>query len=192
MLYKLTRTLLLFSLLCPITAAQTNPQASNASWQAFTPAGREFAVEMPGVPEHRVEKMPKSGISGTFHLYHLISETDSEVYVVGVIEVPLSKKDMEKRLESGLSYASGRFLGAGGKELSRRKITSSFGCPGIIWTGSNPTIPSVEARAFATPERVYLVICALRYTDQASRDEASHFFHSFSVPGSPCGDENRK
>lgn len=192
MLNNLARSVLLFSLLCSVTAAQTNPQASAPAWRTFTPEGREFSVEMPGVPEHRVERKPKPGIPGTFHLYHLIPETDTEVYVVGYIEMPSSEKNMDKRLESGLSYASGRFLSKGGKEISRRKTTSSFGCPGIIWIGSNPDIPVLEVRVFGTPGRVYLVMSASRYTEQASRDAASRFFDSFSVSGSPCEDKNRK
>lgn len=187
---NLIRTLLLFSLVCSATAAQTNPQPSTSSWQTFIPKSGEFSVEMPGLPEHRVKLGSKPGDPLTFPLYHLI--TDTEVYAIGYLNVPRSWKSMDERLESGLSHAIRRFVRKGGKEISKSKIKSSFGCPALIWVGSNSEIPVLEARAFATPERVYLLLCASLYTGQASRDTAGRFFDSFKVIGSPCEDEKLK
>lgn len=187
MLKNLTLTLLLFSLSCSVTVAQTNRRATAPSWRTFTPEGKEFSVEFPGQPAHRADHKSEPGISMTFHLYHL--STNSEVYAIGYVDVPPSLMNTDERLEFGVSYAAEIFISQGGKEISRRKFTSSFGCPGIIWTGSNPKIPVFEVRAFGTPKRVYVIFCLSSNSGQAPRDAFNRFVNSFKVAGSPCGDK---
>ena len=190
MLNSLTRTLLLFSLLCSATAAQTKSQTSNASWRTFSSESGKFSVEMPGSPEYRVERGGQPGRPLTFPLHYLI--TDSEVYAISYMDVPESGKSVGERLEDGLSSMVRGYARREGKEVSRRKFTSSFGCPGLIWLGSTPDIPVLEVRTIGTPERVYVLACALRYTGQASRDAAGRFFDSFKVVGATCDGEKPK
>lgn len=183
---KLTRTLLLFALLCPTTAAQTGTPPA-APWRTYAPEGKEFSVEMPGVPRHRVEKITRPGVAASFHLYQLV--TNSEVYFVGVIDMPPSTRSLDERLEFGINSAARQFIDGGGKEVSRRKFTSSFGCPGVAWLGTSADVPRFDAHTFVTHERIYLVVCASRHTGPEAQRVAERFLKSFNVPGAPCADK---
>jgi hypothetical protein len=184
MLNKFILTLTLSFLSCSVTAAQAGPQGTAPSWRTFTPEGKAFSVELPGVPRHRADKISKPGVSAEFDTYQLA--TNSEVYFFGEMGIPPSESTPDERLEFGISKAVAGVLARGGKEISKRKITSSFGCPGVLWVGSEPGIPKWEVRAFATPEMLFVLIYASRETGQASDNNASRFFDSLKVPGSPC------
>lgn len=190
MVNNLTRVLLLFTLLCPATAAQTNPQASPPSWRTFTSESGKFSVEMPGLPEYRVVRREKPGRPLTFPFYYLL--TSSELYAVSYLDVPASGKSVDERLEDGLSNMVRGFTREGGKEISRRKFISSLGCPGLIWVGSTTKIPVLEVRAIGTPERAYALFHGSSNTGQAARDAAARFFDSFKVVGSTCDGEKPK
>jgi hypothetical protein len=183
MLGKLALALLLSSALCPTAAAQTGPE-----WKTFAPEGEGFSIEMPGVPEHGHDKIPWPGSSATLDYDYFYVAINSDVYLVGYIDMPPSEKNMEKRLESGLNSVVRGALSKGGKEVSRRKVTSSFGCPQIAWVGSTPAIPVMEVHAFGSPSRFYIIISSTGRGARAS-GAAARFLDSFKVDGSPCGDK---
>ncbi len=103
--------------------------------------------------------------------------------------MPPSEASMKERLEAGLVGMVQDYTSHGGKELAKRYITSSFGCPGIDWAGTSPPYPIMYVRMYGTSNRMYFLIFGSNATKEAARISANKFFDSFSILGSPCTDE---
>lgn len=167
--------------LAAVAAACAPPSADTARWQAVSPEGAKFSVQMPGVPrrDHDVGTNPNGAVETNVYTY---DKPEGGFYSVVDSTLP-SRPSSDQEAAAVLDSACDRVVGSASARQTERQVIFISGNAGRQVTAEVPE--SAVAGGAALRARVYLVGTKLyeviAVVPKAEADAAARFLDSFEV-----------
>lgn len=139
---------------------------SGPTWKTFESADHDFSVEFPGEP-----KQSERSWVGTVHEFRV--EKDGQMFYVAVSGLSLVVKDYLNRMSVLPTGDDGRILVMRGAQVD--------GYAGVEMAIERSETTCYRYRAFDTPGKFYLVLCAGETKAVLQGEDADRFFGSFRV-----------
>ncbi len=151
-----------------------------ANWQAFSPAGGNFSVLMPGEPADKSRTQDSPSGQATTHLY--IYSTNDAAYAVSYTDRPASTAgDDPQQFLNRLRDAQA--AKSGGKLLAESPIRLANAWPGLELRASvsqGDGKHAMRTRMYLVNKRLYQVLVILPQ-DQLSSPDVEKFLDSFKL-----------